>query len=129
MGSTGTERFNHFMVFALAATAGVWLILQTDRARTWFVTNPLGRRAPLKTAKFVGEQIGIDWNAVRFDVEEFARGLIVEMEHGRTNARTNVTDDDVFVTGKIAWAHLNEYPDYYTRLDAMERDAESYWRA
>jgi hypothetical protein len=117
------------MVLALAATAGVWFILKTDQVRTRFVTNPLGRRAPLKTAKFVGEQIGIDWNTVRFDIEEFARGLVVEMEHGRTNTRTNVTDDDVFVTGKIAWAHLNEYPDYYTRLDTMERDAEKYWRA
>lgn len=129
MGSTGTERFNHFLVFGLAATLGVWLFYKTDQARTWLVTNPMGKRVPLRSAKFIGEQIGIDWNTVRFDVEEFARGLVVEMEHGRIDGRTNVTDDDVFLTGKIAWAHLNEYPDYYTRLDAMEQTAKSYWRA
>jgi hypothetical protein len=129
MGSTGTERFNHFLVFGLAATLGVWLFYKTDQARTWLVTNPMGKRVPLRSAKFIGEQLGIDWDAVRFDVEEFARGLVVEMEHGRIDGRTNVTDDDVFLTGKIAWAHLNEYPDYYTRLDAMEQTAKNYWRA
>lgn len=129
MGITGTERFNHFALFALAATLGVWLIYRADELRTRLVANPLGRSVPLKTAKFVGEQIGIDWKMVRFDVEEFARGIIVEMEHGRVDSRTNITDDDVFMTAKIAWAHLNEYPDYYTRLDAMEQTAERYWRA
>jgi len=129
MGSTGTERFNHFALFAIAATLGVWLLYRADTLRTQLVTNPLGKRVPLRTARFIGEQIGIDWMTARFDVEEFARGLVVEMEHGRIDGRTDVTGDDVFLTGKIAWAHLNEYPDYYTRLDAMEQAAERYWRA
>lgn len=128
MGTTGTERFTHFAVFAIAATLGVWLMYKADQAKTWLVTNPIGRRVPLRSAKFIGEQIGIDWNGVRFDIEEFAHGLVVEMEHGRIDGRTNVTDDDVFLTGKIAWAHLNEYPDYYTRLDVMEQAAERHWR-
>lgn len=111
----------------MAATLGVWLFYRTDQVRTWLVTNPFGKRMPLKSARFIGEQIGIDWGTVRFDVEEFARGMIVEMEHGRVNRSTNVTNDDLLLTGKIAWAHLNEFPDYYTRLDVMEEQAKSHW--
>jgi hypothetical protein len=40
---------------------------------------------------------------------------------------TNVTGDDPVLTGKIALAHLNEFPDYYTRLDKMEEEADRYW--
>jgi hypothetical protein len=78
-------------------------------------------------ARSIGERIGIDWNASPFDVEQFRMGLDVELEHGRRDAATNVTDDDEVATGKIAWAHLNEFPDYYTRLSKMEAEAEDYW--
>jgi len=54
-------------------------------------------------------------------------GLEVELEHGRRDPSTNVSDDDETITGKIAWAHLNEFPDYYTRLAEMEAEAERYW--
>ena len=75
-------------------------------------------------ARTVGEQIGIDWSKVPFDVDQFRRGMDVELEHGLHDLRTNVTDDDPLVTGKIALAHLNEFPDYYTRLERMEEDAK-----
>lgn len=75
----------------------------------------------------IGEAIGIDWSTSRFDVEQFRMGLDVELEHGRHDAATNVTDDDEQTTGKIALAHLNEFPDYYTRLAEMETEAERYW--
>ena len=78
-------------------------------------------------AREIGESIGIDWATSRFDVEQFRAGLHVELEHGRRDPQTNVTDDDRLVTGKIAWAHLNEFPDYYTRLATMEAEAERYW--
>jgi hypothetical protein len=55
-------------------------------------------------------------------------GLEVELEHGLRDPRTNVTGDDPILTGKIAWAHLNEFPDYYTRLAKMEREAEAAQR-
>ena len=74
-------------------------------------------------AREIGNQIGVDWAVTAF--EEFRMGLSVELEHGKTDPRTNVTDDDPLLTGKIAWAHLNEIPDYYTRLISMERDAGS----
>ncbi|MGZ4173772.1 MAG: DUF5661 family protein, partial [Solirubrobacteraceae bacterium] len=64
----------------------------------------------------IGERIGIDWGSARFDVDQFRMGLEVELEHGRRDPETNVSDDDELTTGRIAWAHLNEFPDYYTRL-------------
>lgn len=77
-------------------------------------------------AKEIGEKLGIKWD--KFDVEQFRRGMDVELEHGTENPVTNVTDDDPLTTGKIALAHLNEFPDYYTRLDNMEAGAEEYWK-
>jgi len=75
-------------------------------------------------ARRIGEQIGIDWAAAPFDVEQFRSGMEVELEHGLHDLFTNVTDDDPLVTGKIALAHLNEFPDYYTRLERMEEEAK-----
>lgn len=73
----------------------------------------------------MGEQLGITWE--EFDVEQFRRGMVVELEHGLRDPGTNVTDDDLFLTAKIALAHLNEFPDYYDRLEEMEEEAEAYW--
>lgn len=73
----------------------------------------------------IGELLGISWN--KFDLEQFRTGLDVELEHGTVNPITNVTDDDQLLTGKIALAHLTEFPDYYTRLAKMEAEAESFW--
>ena len=80
-------------------------------------------------ARDIGERIGIDWKTARFDVEQFRMGLDVELEHGRRDPATNVSDNDEVTTGKIAWAHLNEFPDYYTRLAQMEAEADRYWSA
>lgn len=76
-------------------------------------------------AREIGDAIGIKWN--RFDVEQFRMGLDVELEHGTHDPLTDVTGDDGIITGKIALAHLNEFPDYYTRLEKMEREAEEYF--
>ncbi len=73
-------------------------------------------------AKRIGEGLGIDWN--KFDVTQYRMGLDVELEHGLVDPHTNVTNDDPIRTGKIALAHLNEFPDYYTRLEIMEKEAE-----
>ena len=78
-------------------------------------------------ARAAGEQIGIDWATSPFDVEQLRMGMDVELEHGTRDLDTNVTDDDVTVTAKIARAHLNEFRDYYTRLAVMEAEAEAYW--
>jgi hypothetical protein len=75
-------------------------------------------------ARRVGVQIGIDWSTSPFDVEQFRIGMDVELEHGLHDAATDVTGDDPVITGKIALAHLNEFPDYYTRLERMEEEAK-----
>jgi hypothetical protein len=75
-------------------------------------------------ARGIGERIGIDWASAPFDVEQFRMGMDVELEHGLHDLSTNVTDSDPVVTGKIALAHLKEFPDYYTRLERMEEEAK-----
>lgn len=76
-------------------------------------------------AKEIGEQIGIDW--LRFNVDQFQRGMNVELEHGLKDDATNISHNDAITTGKIAWAHLKEFPDYYDRLEKMEAEAHKYW--
>ncbi len=77
-------------------------------------------------ARAIGEAIGIDWADWRFDVAQFRMGVEVELEHGRRDPATNVSGGDEITTGKIALAHLHEFPDYYTRLAEMEAEAERY---
>lgn len=76
-------------------------------------------------ARSIGDALGITWQ--EFDVDQFRMGMDVEMEHGLHDPETNVTGNDPLLTGKIAWAHLKEFPDYYTRLQAMEEEADAYW--
>ncbi len=76
-------------------------------------------------ARRIGDQLGIKWDEI--NLEEFQMGLAVELEHGAHDPETNITNDDEILTGKIALAHLKEYPDYYTRLDKLEKEAEDYW--
>jgi len=80
------------------------------------------KKFTIEEAKKIGESLGIDWS--RFNVEQFRMGMDVELEHGLIDFKTNVTNDDPVMTGKIALAHLNEFSDYYTRLAEMENEAE-----
>lgn len=76
----------------------------------------------IEEAREIGDKLSIDWSL--FDVEQFRMGLDVELEHGLHDPSTNVTGNDPIITGKIALAHLNEFADYYTRLEKMEQEAE-----
>ena len=58
------------------------------------------------------------------ELEQLRLGMEVELEHGRRDPLTNVTNDDSLLTAKIALAHLRELPDYYVRLAVMEAAAE-----
>lgn len=102
---------------------------ESDRARDPDDGPGADRRGAFSadSARWIGEQLGVDWSRSRFDVEQFRIGLGVELEHGRRDPDTNVTDDDELTTGRIALAHLHEFPDYYTRLAGMEAEAELYW--
>ena len=66
-----------------------------------------------KESERVGNQLRVNWNKV--DLKEFTMGMNVELEH------TNVTKGNLKLTGKITLAHLEELPDYYTRLKEMEK--------
>jgi hypothetical protein len=79
----------------------------------------------VEDARWIGEELGVDWRVLSID--EFRHGMEVELEHGRRNRVTNVTNDDLLMTGKIALAHLAEFPDYYQRLAKMEAEAHAYW--
>jgi len=78
------------------------------------------KRFNYEKAKQIGDALGINW--IKFGVEQFWMGLEVELEHGARDPETNVTNDDPLLTGKIALAHLKEFPDYYTRLLKMETE-------
>ncbi len=79
----------------------------------------------LDEATRLGTQIGVDWASSPFDVSQFQLGLAIELEHGTHDPQTDVTGDNPIMTAKIAWAHLKEIPDYYTRLASMESEAGS----
>ncbi len=79
-----------------------------------------------KDAKEIGDDLGINWDEVK--LEEFTKGVNIEFEHGTKYPETNITNNDKKMTGKIAWAHLKEFPDYFTRLEKMEKKAAEYWK-
>ena len=83
------------------------------------------RQTSSEEARRVGDEIGVDWT--RFDLEQFRSGMNVEFEHGSRDPQTDVTGDDPIITGRIALAHMKEFPDYYQRLERMEREAERDW--
>ena len=78
-------------------------------------------------AKDIGKALGIKWD--KYDVEQFRLGLEVELEHGLISPHTNVTNDNPLLTGKIVLAHLNEIPDYYTRLEKLEKEGDEFWKS
>ena len=82
-------------------------------------------RTTIEEARRVGDEIGVDWD--RFDLEQFRAGMDVELEHGVHDPQTDVTGDDPVLTGKIALAHMKEFPDYYVRLERMEEEAKRDW--
>jgi hypothetical protein len=87
--------------------------------------HPVRRGFNLEQAAAVAQTIGVDLGEEKIDLPELARGMEIELEHGRRDPQTDVTHDDPIITGKIALAHLREFPDYYERLAQMEHDAET----
>ncbi len=80
-------------------------------------------RFTLEQVTAVAAVLEIDLEDEAFTLDDLRRGMDVELEHGSRDPRTNVTNDDPVLTGKIALAHLREMPDYYRRLDVMEHGA------
>lgn len=87
------------------------------------------KKFTLDEAKDIAQQLGVDFNKVKFTPEEYMEGINIELEHGTVDPHTNVTNDDPLTTGKIALAHLNEVPFYYNQdigLDAWEHLIENF---
>lgn len=80
------------------------------------------RRFSIGDATPTGTQLKINWSQI--DLEQFRRGLGIELGHGVIDPQPPVTGDDPLLTGKFAWAHLKEIIDYYDRLDRLEVEAE-----
>lgn len=79
----------------------------------------------LEDALYFINEIGIKLD--KFSIKDLLKGINIELEHGKINPLTNITNDDLIMTGKIALAHLMEYPNYYNEdygLPAMERELE-----
>jgi hypothetical protein len=96
----------------------------------WYRNNRSATRAQSfskEEAAAIALLLGIDFNKSKFDLVEFWMGVNTELEHGKISSQTNVTGNDPLITGKIALAHLNEFPDYYKRLKVLEEEAKAYW--
>lgn len=78
------------------------------------------KKFTLEDAKQIGDTLGINWDVINLD--QFLKGINVELEHGSKDPQTNVTNSDPILTGKIAWAHLKELPNYYDELETIEKD-------
>lgn len=97
------------------------LILQALRG------NPEQKKFSIEEAKDIAASLNIDFSKEKFDLKQYWMGINVELEHGTKFPETNVTNNDPLLTGKIALAHLLEFPDYYDRLKKLETDADAYW--
>ncbi|WP_180960295.1 DUF5661 family protein [Neobacillus cucumis] len=94
---------------------------RNDRSANWV------KSYSKEEAAAIALLLGIDFNKSKFNLDEFWMGVNTELEHGKISSQTNVTGDDPIITGKIALAHLNEFPDYYKRLKVLEEEAKAYW--
>jgi hypothetical protein len=72
---------------------------------------------------------GINISGELYDLADVRDGMNVELEHGTRFPDLDVSGDDPVITLKIALAHLREFPDYYQRLEVMEREGEAAWEA
>ena len=98
----------------------------------WYILKARGEKKrisfTMEEAAQIANKIGIDFSKEKFDLNQFTMGVNVELEHGTKFSNTNVTNNDPILTGKIAYAHLLEFPDYYTRLKKLEDEANAYWK-
>lgn len=87
------------------------------------------KKFTLSEAIDIAKKLGVDFDKVGFTPEEYLEGINIELEHGTVDPDTNVTNDDLLTTGKIALAHLNEVPTYYNEdigLEAWEHAIEAF---
>jgi len=66
----------------------------------------------------------LETGGMKISVENFRRGLEVELEHGMRFSEANVTNNHPILTGKIVLAHFKESLDYYQRLEVAEIEGD-----
>ncbi len=117
----------HHQITSASGYYFTWMEKIMPRASThyYWETRMSKKHFTTEDAARIGKGLMITWS--EFDLEQFRMGLDVELEHGLVDPATNVTSDDPVMTGKIALAHLNEFPDYYSRLAKMEKEADLFW--
>ena len=67
----------------------------------------------INDAIYAANILGVTFD--KYTIEEFLDGINIELEHGLINPKTNVTNNNLIITAKIALAHLNEFPNYYNK--------------
>ena len=72
----------------------------------------------MNDALYAASILGISFD--KFSKEDFLEGINIELEHGTVDPKTNVTNDNLITTAKIALAHLNEYSNYYNKEYGLE---------
>jgi len=82
------------------------------------------KQVSAEEAKRVGESLHIDWEQV--DLEEFRQGLMGNHKTGAIDPKTGLTYDSVLLTGKVVLAHMQEFPDYSTRLAKLKEEVDEY---
>lgn len=101
------------------------------KSSNWYIMRVGGEATrvtfTIDEAAEIAKKLNIDFKKEKFDFQEFYMGVNVELEHGSKFPNTNVTNNNPILTGKIAYAHLLEFPDYYTRLKKLEDEAKAYW--
>ena len=99
---------------------------RATKTRTKSKSKSVKKRVTLQDVRKIGNKLNVDFS--NLDPKALQYGMKVELEHGYVDRRTNVTNNDLTLTAKIALAHIVEFPDYYDRLKKMEEDAERYWK-
>ena len=75
-------------------------------------------------AQRIGESLHLDWD--RIDLEQFRQGLMGEVDEANMDPETGRTYDSVLLSGKLVVAHMQEFPDYFTRLKKLKAEADQH---
>jgi hypothetical protein len=82
------------------------------------------KQISLEEAKRIGESLYIDWDQV--DLEQFHQGVIENERQRVGNPEAGLTDDGILLAGKLVLAHVEEFPDYFTRLEKLKAEVDAY---
>jgi hypothetical protein len=75
-------------------------------------------------AKRIGEALHLDWDHV--DLEQFRQELMGKQTQEIGDPETALTHDGVLQTGQVVLAHMEEFPDYFSRLEKLRAEADDY---